>query len=185
MATEVSTSKAWQLATIVVPVILTAWLTFVSSRSQDNISQKIAANQQILSAQLSLTTELFKRRFDSYEVLYAQLINLNNKLLIQRANNAADERLKPKNDERLAASNRQTADLLSQLSELNAANALHMSDDVSALMSNAWKAGVDGDTDTLSKKITEVEAQMKKELNSEMENKTLPAGNAPAAPAAH
>src|ERR1700751_1171975 len=52
MATEASTSKAWQLATVVVPVFLTAWLTFVFSRSQDNISQEIAAQQQMLSAQL-------------------------------------------------------------------------------------------------------------------------------------
>ncbi len=184
MATEASTYKAWQLATVVVPVVLTAWLTFVFSRSQDSIRQEIAAKQQMLSAQLSLTTELFKRRFDTYEALYAQLINLNEKLLIQRANSAVTARLKPTGEKRLAASNQQTADLLSELSKLNGENALHMSDEVSVLMYDAWKAGVDGDTDKLSKKITEVEEQMKKELKSEMEKRALPAESA-GAPAAH
>jgi hypothetical protein len=184
MATEASTSKAWQLATIVVPVFLTAWLTFAFSRSQDSIKQEIAAKQQMLSAQLNLSTELFKRRFDSYEALYSQLINLNEKLLIQRANSAVAAHLKTTTDKRLAASNQHTADLLSELNKLNGANALHMSDEVSVLMYDAWKAGVDGDTDKLSKKITEVEEQMKKELKTEMEKRNLPAENA-AAPAAH
>ena len=184
MATEASTSKAWQLATLVVPVFLTAWLTFLFSRSQDNIKQEIAAKQQMLSAQLNLTTELFKRRFDAYETLYSQLINLNEKLLIQRANSAMAAQLKVATDKRLAASNQQAADLLSELNKLNEANALHMSDEVSVLMYDAWKAGVDGDTDTLSKKITEVEEQMKKELKTEMEKNIVPAATA-ATPAAH
>lgn len=73
----------------------------------------------------------------------------------------------------LAVANRQTADLLAQLDKLNQENALHMSDEVSNLMSDAWKAGVDGNSDLLSQKISEVEAQIKKELKAEMEKKPV------------
>jgi hypothetical protein len=168
-----SNSKAWQLATIMVPVFLTGWLTYTFSRSEDKIKQEIDAKQQVLSAQLSLSTELFKRRFDAYETLYSQLISLNQKLLLQHANSAVTGAAKTNDSKRLAEANKQTADVLTQLNKLNAANALHMSDQVSSLMSDAWMAGVNGDVAGLSKKILEVEAQMKKELQSEMDNKAL------------
>src|SRR6266403_892006 len=113
---EQPSSKAWQLATLVVPVILTGWLTYVFSRSEASVKQELDARNQQLSAQLTLSTELFKRRFDAYETLYSQLINVNEKLLLQEANSAANQ-AKSKNV-RAAATNRQTADLLARLDKL-------------------------------------------------------------------
>ncbi|HYA63825.1 MAG TPA: hypothetical protein VED66_11530 [Candidatus Sulfotelmatobacter sp.] len=171
---EQSGSKAWQLATLIVPVILTGWLTFIFSRSQARLQQEFEAQNQKLSAQLSLATELFKKRFDAYETLYIELTSLKEKLLLQEANIAANLS-KSKNVKTLAATKRQTADLLAQLDKLNQENALHVSDDVSNLMSDAWKAGVDGNSDLLSQKISEVEVQMKKEIKAEMEKNVVQA----------
>jgi len=64
------------------------------------------------------------------------------------------------------------------LDKLNQENALHLSDEVYTLMAEAWKAGVDGDSDLLSKKISDVEAQMKKELKAEMEKRASLSGSA-------
>jgi hypothetical protein len=83
MDMEQSSSKTWQMATLVLPVILTGWLTFTLSRSEDKIKQEIESKNQLLTAQLNLATELFKRRFDAYEALYGALISLNEKLLLQ------------------------------------------------------------------------------------------------------
>ncbi len=167
---EQPSSKAWQLATLVVPVILTGWLTYVFSRSEASVKQELDARNQQLSAQLTLSTELFKRRFDAYETLYTQLINVNEKLLLQEANSAANQS-KSKNVRKVAATNRQTADLLAQLDKLNQENALHLSDEVFNLMVDAWKAGVEGNSNLLSQKIYEVEERMKKELKAEMEKR--------------
>ena len=169
---EQSSSKTWQMATLVLPVVLTGWLTFTSSRSEDKIKQEIDAKNQLLTAQLNLATELFKRRFDAYEALYGALINLNEKLLLQQANSAAASRADSKFDRQLAVSNRQTADLLLELDGLNRKNALHLSKDVANGMTDAWQAGVQGDTKGLAEKIDEVEQQMKKEIEEEMEKKT-------------
>jgi len=170
---EQSSSKTWQMATLVLPVILTAWLTLTLSRSEDKIKQEIDAKNQLLTAQLNLATELFKRRFDAYEALYGALINLNEKLLLQQANSAAAAHTEPNLKKRLAASNRQTADLLAELDGLSKKNALHLSDDVANGMANAWQAGVQGDTKGLAQKIDEVEARMKKEIEKEMDKKTI------------
>jgi len=159
---EQSSSKTWQMATLVLPVILTGWLTFTSSRSEDKIKQEIDAKNQLLTAQLNLATELFKRRFDAYEALYGALINLNEKLLLQQANSAAASRADSNFDKRLAVSNRQTADLLSELDQLNKKNALHLSEGVANGMTNAWQSGVQGDTKALAQKIDQVEQLMKK-----------------------
>jgi len=170
---EQSSSKTWQMATLVLPVILTGWLTFTSSRSEDKIKQEIDAKNQLLTAQLNLATELFKRRFDAYEALYGALINLNEKLLLQQANSAAASRADSNFDKRLAVSNRQTADLLSELDQLNKKNALHLSEGVANGMTNAWQSGVQGDTKALAQKIDQVEQLMKKEIEEEMEKKTI------------
>jgi hypothetical protein len=166
--TELMASRGWQLATILIPIILTGWLTFISSRSEDRIKLDIEQKNQLLSAQLSLTTELFKRRFDTYETLYRQLIDLKQKLLIDRANNAINARLNPSSDRRLANSKRETADLEAQLDRLKEESTLHMSDNVSNLLSDAWLAAVQGDTDGLSAKIVAVQVQMKVELENQM-----------------
>jgi len=176
---ERTNSKWWQLATILIPILLTGWLTFLSSHSETRIRSDIEEKNQLLSAQLTLTTELFKRRFDTYETLYSQLIDLRDKLIVDRANNTIAGRANAKSTRPLAKSKRQTADLLSQLGRLNEENSLHMSPEVSDLLTDAWMSGVQGDTDGLSKKIAQVEAQMKKELDSQMVNRPMGAGEAP------
>ena len=173
---EQSSSKTWQMATLVLPVILTGWLTFTSSRSEDKIKQEIDAKNQLLTAQLNLATELFKRRFDAYEALYGALINLNEKLLLQQANSAAASSADSKFDKQLAVSNRQTADLLAELDGLNKKNALHLSEGVANGMTDAWQSGVQGDTKALAQKIDQVEQLMKKEIEEEMEKKTIGSG---------
>ena len=172
-----SNSKAWQLATIIIPVVLTAWLTYFFSRSQTRITQEIDAKNQVLSAQLNLATELYKRRFDAYETLYTHLIDMNDKLLLQQANAMASRGANASRDKQQAAINRQTADLIAELNNLNEQNSLHMSKEVSTLMAAAWQAGAQGDTAELAKKITEVEAQMKTELQAEMETNAPPAAS--------
>ncbi len=49
---DVVSSKAWQLATLLVPIVLTTWLTFWVSQKEDNIKQDIDK----LSAGLMHTT---------------------------------------------------------------------------------------------------------------------------------
>jgi hypothetical protein len=73
---EQSSCNTWQMATLVLLVIMTRWLTFSSSRSEDKIKQEIDAKNQLLTAQSNLGTELFNRRSDAYEALYGALINL-------------------------------------------------------------------------------------------------------------
>lgn len=172
-------SRPWQLATLFLPVILTGWLTYFLSKSEARVKQELDAQNQQLTAQLTLATELFKRRFDAYQTLYSQLVNVNEKLLLQEANAAANHS-KLNNRRTAAATNRQTADLLAQLDKLNQENALHLSDEVYTLMEEAWKAGVDGNSELLSKKISDVEAQMKKELKAEMEKRANVPGRADA-----
>lgn len=170
-------SKTWQLATVVVPVILTGWLTYTVQRTETRVKQELDVRNQQLSAQLTLATELFKRRFDAYETLYKQLIDVNEKLLLQEASHS-----KSNNAKTIAATNRETADLLAQLNKASEENALHLSDEVFSLTAEAWKAGVDGNSDLLSQKINEVEEQMKKELKAEMENRVGMPAKAAAAP---
>ena len=163
---ERPSSKWWQLLKIIGPVLLTGWLTFVSSRSETTIRKDIENQNQILSAQLDLTKDLYKRRFDAYEKLYAQLIILNDKLAQLEAGNYG--RPSPNTAARLAISNRQMADFLRQLDELRKANGLHMSLDVEKLMGEAWQLGVRGKTEAVRPKIQDVETQMRKELEKQM-----------------
>src|SRR5260370_33522462 len=153
---EQPSSKAWQLATLVVPVILAGWLIYVFSRSEVRVKQELDSRNQQLSGQLTLSTELFKRRFDAYETLYTQLINVNEKLLLQEANSAANQS-KSKNVRKVAATNRQTGDLLAQLDKLNQQNALNLSDEVFNLMVYALKPGVERNSNVLYHKVYQVD----------------------------
>jgi hypothetical protein len=168
--------KTWELLTLILPVLLTGWLTFVSSRSESTIRKDIENQNQILSAQLDLTKDLYKRRFDAYEKLYAQLIALNDKLAPQFQESASkNDRPKGEAARHLALWRGQTADFLKQLDDLNKMNGLHMSSEVERLMGEAWQLGVRGNIEKIRPKIHDVEVQMKSELDEQMvrEQQTL------------
>jgi hypothetical protein len=149
------TSKAWQLATLLVPILLTTWLTFWVSQKENNIRHDIDNQNQLFSHQLQLSEELYKRRFDTYDKLYAQLVQLNGRLEKQ----AGTER---------AEWNKANADQIAQFNELLNLSQLHMGPKVEALMFPAWIAGARGDGPLLAQSIHDLEAAMKKEQDEWM-----------------
>jgi hypothetical protein len=152
---EAMTSKAWQLATLLVPIVLTTWLTFWVSQKEDNIKQDIDKQSQLFSQQLQLSEELYKRRFDAYDKLYAQLVQLNGRLQAQAGVERGDW-------------NKINADQVAQFSELLNLNKLHMSPSVEGLSVDAWRVGALGDGAQLNESIQKLEAAMKKELDEWM-----------------
>ncbi len=149
---EAVASKMWQLATLALPILLTAWLTYWSSHNQIVVNQQLEKQNRLLTQQLALSEELYKRRFDAYEKLYAKLVDLNQKLQIPGG--AAQSRW-----------NKENADGVAQFSAMLELNRLHMSEPVDNLARNAWNAGVHGDTDALSQTIADLETCMKQELD--------------------
>lgn len=165
---EAVTSRAWQLALLLVPIVLTTWLTFWVSQKQDNIKQQIDNQSQLFSQQLQLSEELYKRRFDTYDKLYAQLVQLNGRLQTQ----AGAER---------GEWNKINADQVAQFNELLNLSKLHMGPKVEPLMFPAWIAGARGDSAQLSQSILDLEVAMKKELDEWMlEEKGAPAAGSTA-----
>ncbi len=157
------TSKTWQLATLIVPIVLTTWLTFWASRTEDRIKQDVNRQSQLFSQQLQLSEELYKRRFDSYEKLYAQLVQLNGRLQTQ----AGAER---------GEWSKINADQVTQFNQLLDLSKLHMSHKVEDLTVGAWIAGARGDAPLLSQSIHDLEAAMKTEFDNWMlEEKGAPA----------
>jgi hypothetical protein len=153
---EAANSKAWQLATLLVPIVLTTWLTFWVSQKEDNIKQDIDKQSQLFSQQLQLSEELYKRRFDAYEKLYVQLAQLNGKLGPYK-NGGAESKI--------------NADRAAQLNELFDLNKLHMSRKVENLTGQAWFAAARQDGPLLSGRIEELRAAMKTELDDWMVEK--------------
>jgi hypothetical protein len=144
-------SKIWQLITLLAPVLLTAWLTFSFNNTEKKISATMDSQTQRLDSQLRVSEELFKRQVDTYDKLYGQLVSLQAKL-----------------QDQTTANSKETADLLTELSQARAMNELHMSKTVSEQMREAWRAAVQH-PDTLAVKIAAVEDQMKSELESKMQ----------------
>jgi hypothetical protein len=161
------TSKAWQLATLLVPILLTTWLTFWVSQKQDNIEEDINKQSQLFSQQLQLSEELYKRRFDAYDKLYAQLVQLNGRLQTQ----AGEER---------GSWNKTNADQVTQFSEALNLSKLHMSKKVEDLAVGAWMAGSYQNAPLLSQSIQDLETAMKKELDEWMLGKGAPAAESKA-----
>jgi len=153
-------SRAWQLISLLAPAILAAYLTFLSGRSENRIKQGIESQGAVLSAQLRLNEELYRRRIDTYEKLYVQLKSLEMKVQDRATTNSTGD---------LANANREIADLLKELSQARGMSELHMSDDVSRLMGDAWREGVRGTPESFAAKISVVEKQMKSELESKMQ----------------
>ena len=152
---DVVSSKAWQLATLLVPIVLTTWLTFWVSQKEDNIKQDIDKQSQLFSQQLQLSEELYKRRFDAYDKLYAQMVQLNGRLQTQAGVERGDW-------------NKINADQVAQFSELLNLNKLHMSPSVEGLSVDAWRVGALGDGAQLNESIQKLESAMKKELDEWM-----------------
>jgi len=152
-------SRTWELVSLLAPALLAAYFTFLSARSESSIKQRIESQSALLSAQLRLNEELYRRRIDTYEKLYIQLKTLEMKVQDRTTSNSAD----------LANANREVADLLKELSQARAMSELHMSDDVSKLMGDAWREGVRGTPESFAAKISAVEKQMKTELESKMQ----------------
>src|ERR1700687_1382932 len=117
---DVVTSKAWQLATLLVPILLTTWVTFWVSQKETNIRHDIDNQNQWFSHQLQLSEELYKRRFDTYDKLYAQLVQLNGRLEKQAGAESGD-------------CNKDNADQIAQFNELLNLSQLHMGPKVEAL----------------------------------------------------
>ncbi len=152
---EAVTSRTWQLATLIVPIVLTTWLTFWVSQKENNIKQDIDKQSQLFSQQLQLSEELYKRRFDAYEKLYAQLVQLNARLQTQGGAESGDW-------------SKINADRVVQFNELLELSKLHMSRKVEKVTFEAWLAGARGDGPLLSQRIGELEVAMKEELDNWM-----------------
>jgi hypothetical protein len=150
------TSKYWQLAMLIVPILLTTFLTFWVSIKEDGIKQDIDKQSQLFSQQLQLSEELYKRRFDAYDKLYAQLVQMNARLEAQAG--AADA----------GEWNKNFADQVVQFNELLNVTKLHMGPKVEPLMYPAFLAGSRLDGPLLNSCILELEGAMKTELDEWM-----------------
>lgn len=158
-------SKAWQLATLLIPIVLTTWLTYWVSQKENSIKQHIDTQSQIFQQQLQLSEELYKRRFDAYEKLYIELAKLN-------------ENLSP--DKTLGES-KANADSATQLSQLLTVSKLHMSANIESKTEDAWIAAAHQDSVTLSDRLEDLRTAMKQELDDWMLEKKLAPASAPAA----
>ena len=152
-------SRTWELVSLLAPALLAAYLTFLSGRSESRIKQGIESQSALLSAQLRLNEELYRRRIDTYEKLYIQLKTLEMKIQDRTTSNGTA----------LANANRELADLQKDLAQAQGMSELHMSDEVSKLMGEAWLEGVRGTPESFAAKISAVEKQMKTELESKMQ----------------
>jgi len=152
---EAVTSRAWQLALLLVPIVLTTWLTFWMSQKEDNIKQDIDKQSQLFSQQLQLSEELYKRRFDTYDKLYGQLVQLNARLQAQAGAEPGEW-------------NKTIADQVVQFNESLELSKLHMGPKVEPLMFPAWIAGARGDGPQLTQSLHDLEAAMKTELDEWM-----------------
>lgn len=158
MASQYSTSsRAWQVAMLVIPILLTAWLTHVSSSSEDRVTSKINEQidqqKQVFAEQVLLSQDLYKRQFDTYDKLYAQLLILRSTI----------ERLDPRSPS--VVLQRRLADSLAELDSLRQTNRLHISDTVYNTMGDAWQKGARMSV----KDLEQVEAQMEKEMKDMMD----------------
>jgi hypothetical protein len=160
-------SRIWQLTTLLIPVLLGAYLTFVSRASEERITKDVAASTQMLSLQLRLTEELYKRRIDTYEDLYTKLKELEMQLQFQDLDNNSSSQAMARGD---------TADLLAKLDKTRGKNELYLSSQVSDLMGLAFETGA-VEPEGLGPVILRVEKQMKEELQRTMKETANPEGS--------
>jgi len=149
--------KVWQIVLLILPTLLTAWLTFVFSRSEARVTNQLDLEKQIFAQQLQLREDLYKREFDTYDKLYAQLLLLRDGLDRLQAGNAPAF-WKPR-----------LADLLAELDNLRKTNRLHISKPVYTAMGDAWMRGSRLNGAGFDQDLEQVEALMDSELRSMME----------------
>ena len=153
-------SKIWQVATIVIPILLTVWLTHVSSSSEDRvkvkIDQQMDQQKQVFAEHVQLSQDLYKRRFETYDKLYAQLISLDEAIAQLDAGSTP------------VLWNRHLRNSLVELDSMRRANRLHLSDPVDQSMADAWQRGVRKNGAEFKQGLTQVELQMKSELRDLM-----------------
>jgi len=155
LAKDETNSKLWQFATLLVPILLTTGLTFWISQKQDGIKQDIDKQSQMFSQQLQLSEELYKRRFDTYEKLYAQLVQLNARLTTTAGADPVQW-------------SKANLDQVIQFNQMLDLSRLHMSSKIEDLTADAWQAGAQGDGTQLTQCIRNMEATMKAELDDWM-----------------
>jgi membrane-associated HD superfamily phosphohydrolase len=151
-------SRVWQLITLILPILLTSWLTYFVSQKQSRTEDRINYQSQMLSQQLQqqvqVSEDLLKRRFDAYDKLYAQLVEIQTKLEHAEAGEA----------------NKIVADQAFELGELLDASGLHMSEKVSDLAFQTWLATSYGERDAIDACIKHLKAGMKNEINVQTES---------------
>ena len=154
--TEAVSSKVWQVATLVIPILLTTWLTFWVSQKEDSIKEHIDTQSQLLQQQLQLSEDLYKRRFDAYEKIYTQLAQINGELPYERS-----------------FETKANTDFAQQLGELIHLSKLHMSANVEALAADAWLSAARQDGPELVNRVELLRTAMKRELDDWMLEKKL------------
>jgi hypothetical protein len=159
--------RLWQFVSLVLPVLLTAWLTFVFSRSEARVTQQLELQKQAFAQQMQLSEDLYKRRFETYDKLYTQLLLLGNEIEHLRAGGSP------------VLWNRRLADSLSELDTLRKMNRLHISDSVYAAMGDAWQRGSRLNGAQFGQDLDQVEAQMETELRNLMDLKGMGSQNTP------
>ena len=152
-------SKIWQLASLVIPVLLTGWLTFMFSGVQQQVKQAADQQSAILSTRLAMTEDVYKRMLTAYDNTYTQMTLLNDAL----------QNLQPNATDNPAYLNRQAADALTTLNALNKMNKLYMSEEVGKDLGDLWWAGTQfvrnkGTQDAVTQKIADLEKQMKADI---------------------
>jgi hypothetical protein len=167
-------SKAWQLTMVILPIVLSIWLTHVSARSEKNVTdrinqqaelqkqqaeqqkrqleQQMEQQKQVFVEQVHLSQDLYKRQFDTYDKLYAQLLILRS--TIDRRNPGSPS----------GGLNRRFADSLFELDHLRQTNRLHISAPVYNSMGDAWQKGAR----MKAQDIDQVEDLMEEELKDLM-----------------
>lgn len=154
---EAVSSKVWQVATLVIPILLTTWLTFWVSQKEESIKEHIDTQSQLFQQQLQLSEDLYKRRFDAYEKIYTQLAEINEEL-------GPGQR---------ATETKIIADNVSQLNGLLNLSKLHMSANVESLTGDAFFAAAHQDGPELFKRLEILRTAMKRELDDWMLEKKL------------
>jgi len=149
---------------VILPILVSVWLTYVSSRSEKNVTaridqqallqkQQMDQQKQVFAEQVQLSQDLYKRQFDTYDKLYGQLLILRS--TIERRNPGSPS----------VGLNRRLADSLFELDNLRQTNRLHISDPVYKSMGDAWQKGARMNAQDLD----QVEALMEKEMKDLMD----------------
>jgi hypothetical protein len=158
-------SKMWQLASLVIPALLTGWLTFMFWGIEQKVKAVSEKQQAILSTHLAITEDVYKRRLTAYENADTQMTLLEDAL----------QNLQPNATNNPAFLNRQAADALTTLSALNKMNKLYMSEKVGVGVGDLWWAGTEffrgkRTKEEVAQKIAELEKQMKADIQPYVES---------------